>query len=270
MTTWLCISPSTVLLMLLTLPPLVPVFHCLMDKRESIRCVSKTTDRGNISYNALNSCEQDDHMSPTWQEIVKVIWQNGPLSVSLYIGMFYEYITIQSIVTTLAFPSAPFDPRDHYQYYMVLFFVGEFVGRWYGLLASFMKCKIPDATRHTWVFACIMAVDALFLIFASWYRFLHSVYIVLAMMFLTGLSIGALYSSTYAMAGRGSSSRQIELSRCFLTIAIAAGAVTAGLVGLYVEPLLKEHCEQTIFSAKEYCLTRPSPGWNASSCLVHN
>ena len=269
MTTWLCISPSTVLLLLLTLPPLVLVFHCLMDKRESTRCVSKTTDRGNILYSALDSCEQDDHMSLTWHEILQVVWQDGPLFLSLYLGMFFEFITIQSIVTTLAFPSAPFDPRNHYQYYMLLFFAGEFVGRLYGLLVSFMNCKIPHATRNTWVFTSILIVVAMFLIFASWYRFLHNVYIVLALVFLSGLSIGSLFSSTYAMAGRASSARQIEFSRSFLTIAIGAGGITAGLVGLYVEPLLKEHCQQTIF-AIEYCLTRPSGGWNASSCLGHN
>ena len=269
MTTWLCISPSTVLLMLLTLPPLVPVFHCLMDKRESTRCVSKTTHRGSISYSALNSCEQDDHMPLTWKEILKVIWQNGRFFLSLYIGMFFEYFTIQSVATTLAFPSAPFDPRHHYQFYTLLFFVGEFVGRLYGLLVLLMKCKIPHATHHTWVFTSIIAVVAMFLIFASWYRFLQSVYIVLAMVFLIGLNIGALYNSTFAMAGCASSARHIEFSRSFLTVATGAGIMTAGLVGLYVEPLLKRHCQQTIF-AKEYCLTRPSHGWNASSCLVHN
>ena len=264
MTTWRCISPSIVLLMLLTLPPLLLIFYYLMDKRHSTRYVSKTTDRGNISYSALNSCEQDDHMPLTWKEILKVIWQNGPLFLSLYIGMFFEYFTIQSVVTTLAFPSAPFDPRDHYQYYVFLAFLGAAVGRSCGLFASLLKCKIPEVARHTWVFACIVAVNSLFLIFASWYRFLHNVYIVLAVIFVVGLNAGALYCCSYAVISRGSSARHIEFFRSFLTVMMAAALITAGFFGMHVEPLLKEHCQQTIL-AVEYCLTRTSHGWNASA-----
>ena len=267
MTTWLCVSPSTTLLLLLTMLPLLFVFYYLMDKKQSTKYVSEATNHGNIPYSALDSENQGEHLYLTCQEKVQAIWQNGLISVSFFVAYVCEYLTVQSIVTTLAFPSAPFDPRDHYQYYTLLFVTGEFIGRSYGLVLRLMKCSIPDVTSHTWVFSSIIVVNALFLIFAAWYKFLSNVYIVLAVVFFIGLNAGALYCSTFTVAGRGLSSRHIEFSRSFLTFAMQAGVVSAGLLGLIVEPLLKEHCQRTSL-AKEYCLTRSVRAWNASSsCL---
>ena len=266
MTTWLCVSPSTTILTYLTILPLLFVFYCLMDKRQTTKHVSKTTVHGNIPYYALNSGQEDGNGYLTWREKVETIRENALLFMSCYLGLFCEYLIVQSIVTTLSFPNAPFDPRDHYQYYTFLFMAGEFTGRSYGLFLSLINCKITGETEHTWVFTIIILADALFLIFASWYRFLHSVYIVLAVVFFDGLTEGALYYNTCTMVSRDSGSRHREFSRSFLYVASSSGMVTAAFVGIYVEPLLKEHCERT-FLATEYCLTRSRHGWNTSvSC----
>ena len=266
MTTWLCVSPSTTILTYLTILPLLFVFYCLMDKRQTTKHVSKTTVHGNIPYYALNSGQEDGNGYLTWLEKVKTIRENALLFMSIYIGHAGGYLIVQSIVTTLLFPNAPFDPRDHYQYYTFLFMAGEFIGRSYGFFLSLMNCKITGETEHTWVFTIIILANALFLIFASWYHFLHSVYIVLAAVFCIGLNGGALYCNTYMAASRDSSSRHIEFSRSFLTMGSPLGVVTAAFVGMYVEPLLKEHCQRT-FLATDYCLTRSRHAWNTSvSC----
>ena len=66
MTTWRCISPSTVLFVLLAMPTLLLVFHCLMLKRQSTGYVSKTTDRGIISYSALNCLSYGQSLCAGW------------------------------------------------------------------------------------------------------------------------------------------------------------------------------------------------------------
>lgn len=267
MTTWLCISPSTTLLLLLTILPSLLVFYCLMDKKPSTKYVSKTTTHGNIPYSALNSAEQDHNANLRLQEKIQIVWGNATLFLSLCIGYACEYLTIQSIVTTVAFPSAPFNPRDHYQYYTVFFVTGEFVGRSYALLVSLMRCKIPAVTSHTWVFSSILAVVALFLVFVAWYHFLHNVFIVLALLFVLGLNAGALYTNSFTVASRGSSSRHVEFSRSFLNLAITIGIISAGFLGIYVEPLLKAHCQHTVLTP-EFCITRLEHKWNTSiSCL---
>ena len=73
------------------------------------------------------------------QEKFAVIWKMLPDLITIYIAWFSEYLVYVSIVTTLAFPNAPFSARDHYQYYIFALLGGEVVGRAHLVILSYIK-----------------------------------------------------------------------------------------------------------------------------------
>lgn len=56
----------------------------------------------------------------------------------------------------------------------------------------------------------------------------------------------------------------------YLTVAITAGVLAAALLGLYIEPILREHCTM-ILNNSGVCFTRSSSSDRlTSSCHVDN
>ena len=270
MTTWLCISPRYLFLMFLAVPPLVPVFYFLMDKREPTNGTHDALKGSDVLYSPLG-CDDDDEPAPfTSRDKLQVLRDIKFLLASLFVGYAVKYLTLQSIVTTLAFPSAPFDPRDHYQYYVMLYLFADFMGRSYGLFLFLFKCvETTPVTKHTWIISAAIVALQMVLVFASWFRFLPNVQVAFAIVFMFGLLNGVLYCNSFSAACRDFSGLHIEYGRAFLVIASTIGIVTAGLLGLLVEDELTEHCLNTL-GQSEYCLTRSTGGWNASlSCQIH-
>ena len=242
MTTWFCVPVNTTLSLIAWLPLLLPLFYSLMDKKSNETSVSHTTSYEDIPYSPLTPSSQEQQQNLTNTDKVQVIWENVPLSISMFNAMFGKYLLMQAIVTSLVFSNAPFHPRDHYQYYIFAVVAGELLGRSYGLVMFFLKCSLPDYTKQTWIFASIIVTCLLFLVFASWFHFLHNVWIVIFICFVVGLNTGVLYNCTFAAAASERSSRHKMFSRAFLVFPIAAGMFTASLLGLYIEPLIKDHC----------------------------
>ena len=257
MTTWFHISLNTTLLAIIWVPFLLPIFYLLMDKKHcNEESVSKPTSYEDVPYSPLNPVPEENARKLTLQERVKVMWENGLLFVSLFIGEFCEYLLIGAIVTTLAFPNAPFTPRDHYQYYVLASMIGELLGTSYGLVMFCLKCRLPDYTKHTWLFAMITTACTSFLASAAWFRFLQSVWVVICVVFVVGLTNGALYNCTFAAAAASkSSSRHKGFALAFLTAASGAGPFAANLLGIYFEPLMRGHCVSIIRDVKN-CITR--------------
>ena len=265
MTTWLCVSPRTTLLSLLSLPPLIPIFYWNMERKHSQQSSTATCHKG-IPYRPLNSTiqhNQHDHL--TMKEKCQTVGENCLLFVSFFTGIFTEYLTIEAVVTTLAFPTAPFVPRDHYQYYYFSFLVGELIGRSYGFVVAFLMCDMPSYTKKTWIFTLLILLSFLFLVLAAWFRFLHNVWVVLVLVQFIGINAGALFTCTFAAAGSDLSARHKQFLRAFLTFAISSAAVSAGLLGLVTEASLKDHCF-SISQDDRYCITRLM-NTTASKCL---
>ena len=105
-----------------------------------------------------------------------VITHMLPNLIPIYVAFFSEYLIIQSVITTLAFPNAPFKPRDHYQYYIFVFMVGEVVGRSYLVALSYGKAEWAEKVKfpHLRVLSAIEVLHLLFFVLAAWYRFLSS------------------------------------------------------------------------------------------------
>lgn len=268
LTTFMCVHPSTALLFLLFILPLFPVIAWFVTKYTHSR-VHQTSEGSSVEYTRIGEESPLDgiHQSLTKEEKIQAAKANMHLAAPLFVGLFADYLTMQGVVTTIAFETSPFDPRDHYQYYTMSFWIGELLGRSYGLVLSWGKPDWKVVTEKTWILATILMVNLFFLILCSLYRFLPSYVVVMMLTFITGSTEGALYLNSFALAGKDMSPRYKEFSRAFLTTAVQAGVLVAGLTGLWMEPALKEHCSHMIKNT-EYCFTRSLHGWNVStSCL---
>lgn len=269
MTTFVCVHPSTVLLLLLFILPLFPAISWYVAKH-TVHSSTTDQDGNTVEYMRIGEDNPTDlhHQKLSREEKINAAKANMHLAVPLFFGLFADYLTMQGVVTTIAFEDSPFDPRDHYQYYTISFWIGELLGRSYGLILSWGKPDWTVITHKTWIFTAVLMVDVFFLILASLYRFLPSYVVVMMLTFITGSAEGALYLNSFAMAGRNMSPRYKEFSRAFLTTAVQGGVIVAGLTGLWVEPALKDHCAQLITNT-EYCFTRSMHGWNVStSCIT--
>lgn len=215
--------------------------------------MSKTTTHQDIPYSSLDSSFHEIHL--TYKEKFKTIWENMPLALPMFIGIFGRTLLPLAVVTILVFPDAPFRPRDHYQYYLLTFVAGDVLGRSYGLLIRCVKCGLPQYTKHTWVFASFIVILVIFLVFEAWFRFLHHVSIVISICFVVGLNFGMIYDCTFAAASGEANSHRKEFSRAILFLPFSAGLLCASFMGLYIEPLLEDRCMYIIRNTTQ-CITR--------------
>lgn len=196
------------------------------------------------------------------------IWRMFPYLIPIYIAWFSEYLKVQSVITTLAFSNAPFSPRDHYQCYIVAFTVGEMTGRSYLVVLSYIKAEWAEKAKfpYLWVLAIIQIVFLVFFILAAWYRFLPNVWIVLLLTFISGLEVGAVFINALVLLRDRFEGHSQEFVMGYFAVAINGGVLACALLGLYIEPLLLEHCTM-VENNTDVCFTR-SPSLDAftSSC----
>ena len=199
-----------------------------------------------------------------------VIGQMTPDLISIFIACFSEYMIIQSVVTTLAFLHAPFKPRDHYQYYIVALMGGEVVGRSYLVVLSYIKPEWAEKAKfpYLWVLSTTEAMLLLFFVLAAWYRFLPSVWIVLLLVFVSGAVFGLTYVNAIAFFRDRFKDNCEEFAMGFFLVAITGGVFASALFGLYVEPILREHCTLLINNS-DFCFTRSkSIDRFTSTCII--
>ena len=253
MTTWFHLSARASVLSTLWAPLLFPVLYWLMDKKHAR--VPEATSHQEIPYSPLDSPASGRQGQLTREQKLRVIWYNMPLALSIHASTFARYLIPQAIATTIVFPSAGFSPRDHYQYYLLTLFIGEFIGKSYGFLAQSLNCARHPYTKHTWIFSTFNVLSLIFLVFVSWFRFLPHVGIVIVICLAVSLSVGLVICFTFEAANGEPNSVSMEFSRAVLSTPISAGYLGASLLGLYVEPSLLEHCVYITGNAA-YCLTR--------------
>ena len=266
MTTIICVPPERTLLIISWIPLAIFLFYALMEKRQFKPAQDATTHK-DVAYTSLNRKTEEEEETSTWGEKRALIWRNLPLMLACFSGYFAEFLTLNGVVTSLAFPNSPFDPRTHFVYYACAFTIGEFIGRSYITLLLLLNSKCTPVIKRTWILSAVLLSLFIFLTFASWYRFLHSVWVVLLLIFIVGLLAGSLYLNTYLMAAGSEDVKGKAFSRAFLSVGPSIGVLVAGLVGLVLEPTLREHC---LHSAEfsEFCFTRAIGGWNkTTSCL---
>lgn len=269
MTTIICVPPQTTILAMSWIPLLMLVGYAVMVKSDQ-KPVQGVTTHTDVTYTSLLQESTPDEGNPlSWKEKRELIVQNIHLVLAFAVGYFSEFVTLNAVVTTIAFPNSLFDPRSHYVYYACVFMIGEFIGRSYLTFLSLVKCSYTPVLTRTWILSAILFSLLVFLTLSSWYRFVHSVWIVLALCFLVGVLAGSLYLNTFLVATAGGSDdiNGKAFSRAFLSVGPSAGVLLAGVVGLALEPALRRHClEHAKYG--EFCFTRSMTGWNkTTSCL---
>lgn len=253
LTTWSCISPNNAMLIMAGSPLLYLLCYAIMEKKHSKAVKVESTSEDN------NGTESH---TVTWKEKISAAGHILPLVVALFVAYVSEYVIIQSVITTMAFPNAPFPPRVHYRYYIFIFLSGEFIARSYLAVIASLKPSLVNifAIRRIWILSLILVVQLVFFTLAAWFRFLHDVWIVFILIFAAGLGAGAAFTNAFVVVSE-TDAKFKEFSMGFATIGMGAGTFCAGVVGLLMEPLIRDHC-LAVSDVGDYCFTRPLGGWN--------
>lgn len=264
MTTWACLSPSLTISIMAASLIFLLIFYALMERKHS-QGEQKTTrgiTRKEIQYSSIDEQtteRKDSHL--TWDDKLLAIKRVCPIIASIISAWIAEYLIIQSVITTIAFPSAPFPPRDHYQYYIFVFLFGELFGRSYLIVASYLTPSVAPKLifRRIWFLAAAEISILVFFLCAAWFRFLTDVSIVLILAFIGGIIIGIMYVNMLAIYSEIEDPTSREFVLGYASAATGAGAVTAGLLGLLVEPWLRRHCLSVVTNSN-FCFTRSQSG----------
>ncbi|KAK3726609.1 hypothetical protein QZH41_018183 [Actinostola sp. cb2023] len=284
-TTWTCVSPRTAILITAPWSILYLIFYAILDKEpvlEGPRSAQETA----LNYEKIEDSDPDDideeeiqHFSREelmpkkkpkglgCNEKMNVSWKLVPFIVPLLLSFFAEYMINSSIVTTISFPKSGLLPRDHYQYYSLSYRMGKFIGRSYLFffsccfdVSAFLKC------RHTWIFALINLVHLILFLCESWYHFLPGIWLVVLLCSTVGLTSGLIVLHSPHAVNAVLMPDEREFGFGLLTVGNAVGAFIAGIVGLAVEPYLKNECHLHFTTQKEFCITRQrnSTGWSTN------
>lgn len=264
MTTWACLSPTLAISIMAASLVLLLIFYGLMERKHSQPSATGIT-RKDIQYSPIDEDGQDqdehkdDHL--TWKDKLFAIKQVCPIIASIISAWIAEYLIIQSVITTVAFPSAPFPPRDHYQYYIFVFLFGELFGRSYLVVLSYLTSTMAPKliVRRIWFLALAEVAILVFFLLAAWFRFLTNVSIVLIFAFIGGLIIGVMYVNMLAIYSEIKDPKSREFVLGYASAATGAGAITAGLLGLLIEPWLRHHC-LSVVPDSSFCFTRSQGG----------
>ena len=255
------VSPLTTLYTVVALPLVFLVCYFFLDKPFVQEHVKKSTTRGpEAKYSPLKQSPSEERY-PQILSVSKKLsaaWESAPLLVSLFISIFCQYLNNQALVTTLAFPDAPFKPRDHYVAYVMCYSFGNLIGCSYQFCFSLCVTKSKTHTRQTMFFVLIMILITLSLCLESWYRFVQSLIVVLIAVFIAGFSAGVIYTNVLKSVGEGKGKRVQEFCRALSSSMLPLPILIAGLLGLSTEALLRERCFQ-IETNVEYCFTRIAP-----------
>lgn len=269
MTTWFCVSSETTTLTVAGLVVVYLIFYFLMERKhsDSSSQYSGTAEFKSIQYQELDQGSNTDSRYPpliTREAKLQAIKQILPPIICVVISWLSEFLVMQAVITTYAFPNSPFPPRDHYQYYITLFLMGEFIGRSYLGVVALIKEELISRliVRRLWLLTIIEVCILVFCLFAAWYRFVPDVTVLLVISFFAGLIIGIMYANVLQLFTESYEFPLREFVLGFVAVATGMGILIAGLLGLVVEPAFRKHC-LTITDLQAYCFTRTDP--NAAS-----
>lgn len=273
MTSWLCVSPQISLTVIAPTTLLILLFYYLLDK-DRIKPYAFLEKYKNLK--STDSECSDDYLDKepfghlSWGEKCTAACQIFPLMIALCSAYIAEYITIHAVFTTIAFEGAPFAPRDHFVYYVLVSGVGEFLFRSYlSVIAWFKPVLIRRlVVKHTWIFSLILLAFMSLAVCASFYRIFNSVWSVLLFCFIIGSVSGFVFANTVCAVPLIVEPKYKEFCLGLVTIGESAGVLIASLAGLAVEPALRKHCTH-IVKKTALCYTRPTTNrWSASVCSI--
>ena len=102
----------------------------------------------------------------------------------------------------------------------------------------------------------------------SWFHYTDNVYIILILCFTHGVVTGCLVVHSFSLAADlFPDSRKLGTVLGHLEVSVSVGTLAAGLIGMFVERYLREHCEHRLLLGT-FCLARLSTTgmWSTSNC----
>jgi len=218
-------------------------------------------------YQTIPQRPEDTKTTTTTRHIHFVI-KVFPFASYYFLISFSLAISLASILTTLTFPSSPFLPRDHYQYYRLVSDVGIALG---GLEVVLPSCLFPQHVkilriRSLWVVVLLHTMLTVFFLCASWFHFLDNAYTLLVLVFVQGVTHGLVVVHAMAMMPRlFHDAREKGAAMGYVHVAFSGGKLAAGLLGVFVEETLKHHCSNALLLGR-YCLARipTTTGWETN------
>lgn len=271
LTSWGCVSPQLTIAIISPATLLILLFYYLLDKDRLKPYALLET------YKKIKSSDSEGSEDPlydknpfdlSWREKLAASWQIMPFMAALCTAYISQYITIQAVFTTIAFKDAPFAPRDHYVYYILLNGIGEFLLRSYLSIVAWARPELVPrlVVKRTWIFSIILLALMAFSVSASYYRLFDTVWSVLFLCFLIGSLSGFVFANTVCAVPLVVEPKYREFCMGLVTVGESAGVLIASFAGLAVEPALRKHCSG-IAGNPSLCYTRHKTyKWDSSVC----
>lgn len=255
MTVWATLDPKTAVLVSAVWPAIFLLVFVI--SRGNLGLLRNTSIAGSFSRFERRKFEIDCRWTPRWKERLASVWNSFHHMLMLFLVYFGEYMILSAILTTLVFEGSgvgpEFVPRGHFEHYVLSTMVGEFLGR---AFISMLRAITPGFYfTSAPILAFFPLAETIFLVLATWFRLVPAVWIIWLLCFIQGTACGMIFSNSYHTIARRFISQHIIFNITLASILETAGILTAGLLGLHVETLLKEHCIYRMGNMSD-CFTR--------------
>lgn len=265
---WFCVAPRLAVAAILPGIVLFFVVYAAMDRSPLWDPWVRPPSHNGIKYELLAAAEQTFENKLTWSRRCVIGWLISPLIIFLYWVYFADYLSNHAVVTNIAFRLAPFRAHDHYTYYTMCHGLGNFLGLSYLLIVSLTCSSQLKRVRinKIWILAVIGVLHNVLFVTMSWYRYVPQVGVIMALCFTAGFTTGAIYSnSPHVVRDQAADNNSQEFGLSLLTLGTSAGQLAGGLLGLYTEPALREHCLYAL-KLDVFCYTQlKQTGWLGSA-----
>ena len=260
LTVLLDVSPRAAVLSVSWFPLIMVASYLVLRKKETNGSGAERTTYAD--YKPVPLTEQDDQTAAltrlSTKEKLVAIWKTSHHLIALLIGLFATFLSLQGIASTLVYQQYSLAPRKVFVVYNSALNFASSVSRSYSFVCSLIKPNLNTFTEHTWPLASVIVVLMFFLLIDSWYRFLGSVVLVGLLLSAVGFFFGILYVNVFAMVGISEDARESAVTRVFALSGWDAGMLLAGLMALYIEPIIQQHCTYLEGGRVEMCLARSS------------
>ena len=264
---WKCFSPRTAIAFLFPLAFLSVVFYGILN-HGPLKDYQMDIHTPDHDYQPLSSEETFENQDLLHQfiEHLQFLLKIFPFASYCFLSMVIYFVAANSVLTTLTFPSAPFDVRNHYQYYRMAGNIGLVFGGMELMLVSrlFPKRVNTFFSQNIWILILVSLGHVIFFVVASWYRFVPSVYVILLLSVTHGFLVISIIVRAMSSASECFTKSSDRGTAMVITeVAISMGGLGSGLLGIFVEDYLRQHCVNNLLMGK-FCLARFSSaaGWS--------
>ncbi|XP_030066022.1 battenin isoform X1 [Microcaecilia unicolor] len=235
--TWAGFSPQCTLLVMLVIPVVMLCsYFLLLIHPPSVprwkwhtpawRSLEATSDRQPLMDH--DSCAQHTGVGSrnlTFSEKACIIPGLLKYMLPLSIVYFAEYFINQGLFELLYFKNTVLTHALQYRWYQMLYQAGVFISR------SSVKCL---SIKKIWMLALLQCVNMFFLLFAVYYLFIPSMYIIMTLIVYEGLLGGAAYVNTFNNISQESKEEHREFAMSAACVADTLGISLSGAVAIPV------------------------------------